>query len=122
MNKINILVVDDSENFREIIFDFLKNQKEINDVKCVGSGPEAIEILENYSPHVILMDIVMQGMNGFEASMIVRENHPAMPIIILSGNEVTDSRAVIEKMSLNGFVNKINVVTELMPAIFKSVR
>ncbi len=122
MEKLDILVVDDSENFRELIKDFLEQQQEVQKVTTAVSGKEAIEHLEKFTPKVILMDIVMPDLNGFETSEIIRSKFPDMPIIILSGNEVTDAHEMIEKFKLNGFVNKINLVSELIPAIFKSLR
>lgn len=122
MEKLDILVVDDSENFRELIKDFLEQQQEVNKITTVSSGKEAVDILEKIKPKIILMDIVMPDLNGFETSEIIRSKFPEMPIIILSGNEVTDARVMIEKLKLNGFVNKVNLVSELMPAIFKSLR
>lgn len=122
MKKYDILVVDDSENFRDLIKDFLQKQPEVGKVIVSGSGSDAIELLKNFNPSVILMDIVMPGMNGFEASQKIRQINPDVPIIILSGNEATDSREAVEKLGLNGFINKVNLVSELMPVIFKSLR
>lgn len=122
MEKIDILVVDDSEIFRELIKDFLEQQQEVRKVSVVNSGKEAIDILEKFNPKVILMDIVMPDLNGFETTEIIRNKFPDMPIIILSGNEITDARKMIEKLNLNGFVSKVNLVSELIPAIFKSLR
>jgi CheY-like chemotaxis protein len=122
MKNISILIVDDSESFRDLITEFLNQQSEVGEVYTASSGKESIDLLEKFAPNVVLMDIVMPEMNGFEASEQIRKKMPAVPIIILSGNEVTDSRDVIAKMGLNGFVQKVNVVSELMPAIFKSLR
>lgn len=122
MKNISILVVDDSASFRELISEFLKQQNEVVEIFSASSGKEAIELLDKFTPHVVLMDIVMPEMNGFEASQLIRKKFPSLPIILLSGNEVTDSRDVILKMGLNGFVQKVNVISELMPAIFSSLR
>jgi CheY-like chemotaxis protein len=122
MKNISILIVDDSENFRDLITEFLNQQCEVGEVSPASSGKEAIDLLEKFTPDVVLMDIVMPEMNGFEASEHIRKKMPTVPIIILSGNEVTDTREVIPKMGLNGFVQKVNVTSELMPAIFKSLR
>jgi len=122
MKNISILIVDDSESFRDLITEFLNQQSEVGEVKTASSGKEAINLLETFTPDVVLMDIVMPEMNGFEASEHIRKKMPAVPIIILSGNEVTDSRDVITKIGLNGFVQKVNVISELVPAIFKSLR
>lgn len=122
MKNISVLIVDDSESFRDLITEFLNQQSEVGEVYTASSGKESIDLLEKFTPNVVLMDIIMPEMNGFEASEHIRKKMPAVPIIILSGNEVTDSRDVIAKMGLNGFVQKVNVVSELMPAIFKSLR
>jgi CheY-like chemotaxis protein len=122
MKNISILIVDDSESFRDLISEFLNQQSEVSEVNTASSGQEAIDLLEKFTPTVILMDIVMPEMNGFEASEHIRKKLPTVPIIILSGNEVSDSRDIINRMGLNGFVQKVNVVSELMPAIFKSLR
>lgn len=122
MKNISILIVDDSESFRELIAEFLKQQNEVGEIFVASSGKRAVELLGKFTPHVVLMDVVMPEMNGFEASQLIRKKFPTLPIIILSGNEVTDSRDVISKMGLNGFVQKVNVISELMPAIFSSLR
>lgn len=122
MKNISILVVDDSVSFRELITEFLQQQKEVGEIHTASSGKQAIELLDKITPHVVLMDIIMPEMNGFEASQLIRQKFPKLPIIVLSGNEVTDSRDVISKMGLNGFVQKVNVISELMPAIFSSLR
>jgi CheY-like chemotaxis protein len=122
MKNISILVVDDSESFRELIVEFLRQQNEVGEIFAASSGKGAIELLDKFTPHVVLMDIVMPDMNGFEASQLIRKKFPTLPIIVLSGNEVTDSREVISKLGLNGFIQKVNVISELMPAIFISLR
>ncbi len=122
MKKYDILVVDDSEKFRDLIKDFLQKQSEVGKVITLASGAEAIAQLNNFNPSIILMDIVMPGMNGFEASQKIRQINPKALIIILSGNEATDSLEVVGRLGLNGFVNKVNIVSELMPAIFKALR
>lgn len=122
MGKINILVVDDSQSFREIITEYLNEQAEIEQVIAVKSGDEAISILKSFTPDIILMDIVMPGLNGFEASEIIRRDYPSIPIIVLSGNEVTDADEMVKKLKLSGYINKLNIMRELMPTIFKSIR
>ncbi len=122
MEKLNILVVDDSQSFREIITEYLKEQNEVGKVVAAKSGNEAIEILKKFVPNIILMDVVMPGMNGFETSEIIRKEHPLIPIIILSGNEVTDANDFVKKLNLSGYINKLDIMRELMPTIFKSLR
>lgn len=122
MKKLNILVVDDSQSFREIITEFLSAQTEVDQVVTAKSGDEAIKLLKNFKPDVILMDIVMPGLNGFETSEIIRKDLPSIPIIVLSGNEITDANEMVKKLKLSGYINKLNIMRELMPTIFKSIR
>lgn len=122
MAKLNILVVDDSQSFREIITEFLSAQTEVAKVITAKSGDEAIKLLKNFLPDIILMDIVMPGLNGFEVSEIIRRNFPTIPIIVLSGNEITNADEMVKKFKLSGYINKLNIMRDLMPTIFKSIR
>lgn len=71
INK-KILLVDDDPNFREI----WKNKLLIEGFEVIeaNDGQEALKILENYKPDLILLDILMPHMNGVEFFLTVKEN------------------------------------------------
>ncbi|MBL8164731.1 MAG: response regulator transcription factor [Anaerolineae bacterium] len=90
-NVIRLLIVDDHTLFREgLLAIFLA----VSDIEVVGeaaSGAEAIEKAQQSNPHVILMDIQMEDMNGIEATARILERQPNTKIIMLTMMEDNDS-------------------------------
>lgn len=69
-NKQKILIVDDDENIAELISLYLT--KECYDTKTVGDGESALEELDSYHPDLILLDIMLPGIDGYEVCRRVR--------------------------------------------------
>jgi len=83
-----VLLVEDEEIERV----FLKNlfQKQIKDYQVIGeacNGREAIALAKNYSPDVIFMDVKMPGIDGLEATQVIKKMRPQAHIIILTAYE-----------------------------------
>ncbi len=95
-NKSKILHVEDNESNREIIGLYLENGNV--EIKEAETGSEALDILKNYSPDLILMDIQLPGLNGFETTKIIKLNEKlkTIPIIALTANVTKEE---IEKYS-----------------------
>lgn len=88
MSKYNVLIVDDEQEIREAIEIYLKSE-DINVLKATD-GLEALEILEDYQIHLILLDIMMPKLDGISITYQIREKRN-IPIILLSAkNEDTD--------------------------------
>ncbi len=68
------------------------------ELKEAQSGHEALEILENYTPDLILMDIQMSGLNGYQTTKLIRENEKLklIPVIAITANATKEE---IEKYS-----------------------
>ncbi len=82
MKQIKVLVVDDQQDFRRVVFDFLNSLPNINIVGEAVDGNEAIEKAETLSPDVILMDVVMPKKNGIEATRIIKKRWPDIKVMI----------------------------------------
>lgn len=81
--KINLLIVDDSSVACQLLTYIASIDPDIYVIGCVHNGLEAIEFIENNKPDVVLMDINMPKMDGFEATRHIMRNFP-IPIIICS--------------------------------------
>jgi DNA-binding NtrC family response regulator len=84
MSKIRVLLVDDEE-------DYVKAMAERMDMRDLQSqvalsGEEALRVLENDPPDVIVLDLRMPGMQGMEVLERVRRDHPHIQVIILTGH------------------------------------
>lgn len=118
-NPLSILVVDDSST---VVF-ALKRLLEQDgyEVLVAGDGEEAIMVAETYKPDLILMDVLMPGMNGFQATRHIRKlpQTEDTPIIIISGSEQKSEEFWLRKLGANDFLPKPVLRGELFPAIEK---
>jgi DNA-binding NarL/FixJ family response regulator len=84
MEKIRILLVDDHRLIRDGLAAILVHIDDIEVVGSVSSGEEAIRESPSVRPDVILMDIMMGGMTGIEATRWIKEQNAAIKIILIS--------------------------------------
>ncbi len=82
-DKITLLIVDDSEVSCQLLTYILKQEPIFNLIGCVSNGQQALEFVKKVVPDVIIMDIHMPKMDGFEATREIMRRHP-IPIIISS--------------------------------------
>ncbi len=86
--KQKILIVDDDENIAELISLYLL--KECYDTKIVHDGEEALESFQSYDPNLILLDLMLPGIDGYQVCREIRSKSN-VPIIMLSAKgEVFD--------------------------------
>ncbi|MBW6481706.1 MAG: response regulator transcription factor [Vicingaceae bacterium] len=119
MEHINVFIVDDHALIREGYKLILKKYKsEINLVGEASNGIEALEFLEtNNNVDVVLLDITMPDMDGFELSKIIIEKYPLIKILVLTMHN--DEPYIFKMISLgiHGYILKDTTHTELFIAI-----
>lgn len=76
-----ILIVEDELDLANIIKDYL--EKELYEVEICSQGDEAIEIFDKFKPSLVILDLMLPGMNGYEICQNIRKKS-TMPILILS--------------------------------------
>ncbi len=83
-NSHKILVVEDEADIRQVLCFFLRHSG--YDVLDVASGEEAIEIIPEYQPQLIVLDLMMPGKSGWDVLQWLHEVHqqPFLPVIILT--------------------------------------
>lgn len=79
--KLRILIVDDDNNIAELIALYM--MKECFDTRIAGDGEEAVEQFEEYKPHLVLLDLMLPGIDGYEVCRQIRKTSDT-PIIMLS--------------------------------------
>lgn len=100
-----ILAVDDQPD----ILDTLKKLLELQyDVYCMTSAETAMKFLKTHTPDLILLDIEMPGINGFELLNMLKEIEALKntPVVFVTGNMGTDNLHVAAKGGADGFVSK----------------
>ncbi len=86
--KQRILIVDDDSNIAELISLYLL--KECYETEIVGDGEEALRVFPEFRPHLVLLDLMLPGMDGYQVCREMRSSSQ-IPIIMLSAKgEVFD--------------------------------
>jgi NarL family two-component system response regulator LiaR len=83
-DPITVLIVDDHEVVRQGVRAYLEAQDDFDVVGEAASGTEAIELAVEQIPDVVLMDLVMSGMDGVEATRNVKDISPRSQIVVLT--------------------------------------
>jgi len=83
-DPITVMIVDDHEMVRRGASGYLEAQPDIEVVAEAESGEEAVRLAREHVPHVVLMDLVMSGMDGVEATRKVKDVSPRSQIIVLT--------------------------------------
>jgi DNA-binding NarL/FixJ family response regulator len=81
---MKIVICDDQAIVRDGLELLLKLEKDIDVVGLAQDGAQAIEVVENVRPDLVLMDLMMPGVNGVEATRSIRARHPEIKVLILT--------------------------------------
>ena len=82
--KIRVLVADDHSVVRQGLRMFLLVQPDMELVGEAQNGREAVALVDQLAPDVVLMDLLMPQMNGIEATVAIRAAHPETQVLILT--------------------------------------
>ncbi|MDH3215856.1 MAG: response regulator transcription factor [Candidatus Krumholzibacteria bacterium] len=112
-----ILVVDDHDEFRSLLRELLGQAVDMNVVGETNDGPSAIRLAGELAPHVVLMDVVMPGMNGVEATRQIVISNPDIKVIALSMHAEARFVEAMTGAGASGYVLKDHAARELVTAI-----
>lgn len=102
-DKQKILIVDDDENIAELIGLYLN--KERFETKIVYSGEQALDVLPSFSPDLILLDIMLPGIDGYEVLREIRRTG-SMPVIMLSAKGETFDKVLGLELGADDYIMK----------------
>jgi DNA-binding NarL/FixJ family response regulator len=117
MDKITIVLVDDHKLIRESWAYILNNDNRFNVVAEFGDVNEAVQYVKTEKPNIILMDINMTPINGFEATKLVRKFSPTSRVIGISMHSMPTYAKRLIQMGAMGYVTKNSSKEELIKAI-----
>ncbi len=119
MSNINVLIVDDHPLLRQGLSRLLELEGGINVVGQASNGIEALRLMDQLEPDVLLLDINMPGMNGIEVAKTVREKHPHTEVLVLT---IHDNQSYVNEMirvGAKGYLLKDAEPREVVHAIKK---
>jgi DNA-binding NarL/FixJ family response regulator len=117
MKQIRVLLVDDQPIVRSGFRALLESNPEIQVVAEAGDGQEALALIKQHQPDVVLMDITMPKMDGFEATARITKDFPGVHVIVVSVH--TNEQYVRQALDAGaaGYLMKTAVPAELEQAI-----
>ena len=95
MRNINVLIVDDHPLLRQGLSRLLELEGGINVVGQASNGVEALRLMDELEPDVLLLDINMPGMNGIDVAKTVRMEHPDTEVLVLT---IHDNESYVNEM------------------------
>jgi DNA-binding NarL/FixJ family response regulator len=117
LTAVRILIVDDYEFWRYCVVSMLRDYPEFEIVGEGSDGLDAIEMSAELHPDIVLLDVGLPELNGFEAAREIRKVSPASSIVFLA--QSCDEALVNEaaKVGARGYVSKMDAASELVPAM-----
>jgi signal transduction histidine kinase/CheY-like chemotaxis protein len=114
-----VLLVDDNQINQEIVAGLLENSHLELDV--ASDGQEAVDMFFSKVYSLILMDIQMPIMDGYEATRIIRERDKEIPIIAITANAMKEDIEKTARRGMNAHINKPIVVDKLYETLLKYI-
>ncbi len=119
---ITVLIVDDHTVVRQGVRAFLETQSDIRVIGEAASGEEAVRLAAEHVPDVVLMDLVMPGMDGVEATRRVKRVSPRTQIIVLTSYHDDEHIFPAIRAGAISYLLKDVAPDELADAIRKAAR
>jgi len=122
MFKKKILIIDDTEFMTKLISDILTAAD--YDVVTASTGMEGIQKVREEKPDLVLLDVVMPGMNGFEVCKILREDESnnLMPIIMLTAQDNEDDKLTGLEIGADDYIIKPFNERELLSRVRNTLK
>ena len=115
--KRHILIVEDHKAVRKSLRDWLEGVFPQCDFSEATNGEEAIEICRDITPDLILMDIGLPGLNGFETTQRILSMISNTRVVMLTIHEEEAYRSLALSVGASAYVPKRKMKTELIPTI-----
>lgn len=113
--KNKILVVDDEEALRTVLSAELEGEG--YQVNTAADGDEAIKIIGTQQFHLILLDIKMPNVDGFEVLKFVKQHQPSTKVIMLTGFADLKNAIESKKLGAEDFVSKPYDLVDLLTTV-----
>ena len=117
MGKITVLIVDDHTLIRETWSFLLGRNENFEVIAEVGDGQKAIDIARDKRPNIVLLDINMTPLNGFDVLKMIRKQSPGSKVIAVSMHSQPAYAKKMLRMGAKGYVTKNSPRQEMLDAI-----
>jgi DNA-binding NarL/FixJ family response regulator len=119
--RVNVVIADDQRLFAEALEAILSTDGRITVVGRAADGRAAVELVREWKPDVVLMDIAMPVMDGIDATRAIRDESPQTRVIVLTGSAATHDVSRARAAGAAGYVTKDQIAGDLVRAILDAV-
>jgi CheY-like chemotaxis protein len=120
-SRLRVLVVDDSPAALHMICSYLSQREFVEIAATASGGPEALALLEQLKPSLVVMDIQMPGMSGLETVTRISQQHPSVPVILVTAHDSPDLEKASHVCGAFGFARKQRLNQDL-PGLLERLR
>ncbi len=114
-----VLIVDDEESIIQSLQGILTDEG--FEVISAGSGPAALEKIDEVMPDIVLLDIWMPGMDGIETLVKIKESHSELQVVMMSGHGNIETAVKATKLGAYDFIEKPLSIEKLLLVINNAV-
>lgn len=117
-----VLIVDDERSIRELLVASLRHTG--FDVTAAASGAEALEQVERVEPDLILLDVMMPGLDGFDVLRWLRSGGRRVPVLFLTARDATEDKVAGLRLGGDDYITKpfsLDEVIERVRAVLRRV-
>jgi DNA-binding NarL/FixJ family response regulator len=119
VKRIRVLIADDHPLFAEALQAILGTDRRFETVGPASDGLQAVELAESLKPDVVLMDIAMPVLDGFEATRKLRKRVPETRVLMLTGSNARHDVDRARRSGAAGYITKDRIAGELIDAILE---
>ena len=106
-----LLIVDDEQDIRDFASNFFKKRQ--IEALTASNGDEALKIIEEEKPDLVLLDIRMDGKSGVDTLRTLRQNNDNTKVIMVTGVEDEEVISEVKSIGIIGYIHKPLVLQEL---------
>jgi len=122
MRTIRIVIADDHEVTRMGIRSLLEKFSEIHILAEAKNGEEALQLVDQLKPDVLILDLIMPGLKPYQIFQEVRKNHPETEILILTAHDRARYLSEAIDAGVSGWIRKEEAAKQLVQAIYNAVQ
>ena len=119
---LRVLIADDDQDMRYLVGSLLCRDPAIVLIGEAGDGEAAVGLVRQQQPDIVVMDVRMPGWGGLDATRRIKREWPAIKVVVLTSLADDDTRHAAFVNGADSFLDKRDITTNLLPAIWDATR
>ncbi len=120
MSEVKILLVDDEEEFVNTLSERIKMRELAPSIAY--NGEEALRIVKDEIPDVVVLDLRMPGIDGLEVLERLKKNYPKVQVIVLTGHGSEEDERISKKLGAYDYLQKPVSIDKLVGTIWQAYK